>query len=107
MSLDRFFGRVGFNRAPVEGLPEASATDITVDTCAAQLTAVSGAGGSAHEALCEAGRAIDRSVELLKIQVNGTLATQQGNSAQIYYTEVSPMDAGRCEPACQPPGECS
>jgi hypothetical protein len=53
----------------------------------------------AHQALHEAGRAIDDIAELLKIQAHGTRATQQGNSTHV-YTPASPADA-RGEPAAK------
>ncbi|MFY9806274.1 MAG: hypothetical protein WCC38_14565 [Pseudonocardiaceae bacterium] len=54
----------------------------------------------AHQALHEAGRAIDDIAALLKIQAHGTRATRQGNSAQIYLG-ASPADA-HGEPTRQP-----
>jgi|GraSoiStandDraft_50_1057286.scaffolds.fasta_scaffold1035854_1 hypothetical protein len=35
----------------------------------------------------------DPIADLLKIQVNDTLATRQGSCAQVYDTDASPMNA--------------
>lgn len=54
---------------------------------------------AAHEAAHEAGEAIERIAEMLRIEATDTLEIPlQGNSAQI-KTEVSPTDSARCEPA--------
>jgi len=55
---------------------------------------------AAHEALDEAGRAIDCLAESLRIEAAGTLTTPHLDHCAQLHAEASPTDAARCEPAC-------
>lgn len=61
---------------------------------------------TAHEALHEAGQALGRVAETLRIEVKTCLPTNQGDSVQVDIDALS-NDAGSCEPACQSPARHS
>ncbi len=55
---------------------------------------------AAHESLYEAGRAIGRVAEMLRIEATGTLTTRHLDHSVQLCTDESSAEAARCVPAC-------